>query len=75
MRHGGLGCCNPCLHFPDGGGSVKAGCGQLAASRSPTAASDGAGLRLLQDGAAHPFLAAWALPRPEPDSLVPTAAR
>ena len=75
MRHVGLGCCNPCLHFPDGSGSVKAGCGQLAASWSPTAASDGAGLCLLQDGAAHPLLASRAFLRPEPDCFVPTAAR
>ena len=62
------------LHFPDGRSCVKAGCGQLAPAGSPATASDGARLRLLQYGAAQPFLAVRRLPGPEPDCLVSAAA-
>lgn len=61
--------------FPDGDGAVKARCGQVGPVRGPAAGPDGAGVHVLQDGAAVPGAGLGRQGPPDADRLVPAAAR
>lgn len=61
------------LHFPNGCGGIKAGCGQVSAIWGPAAAPDAAVMRLLKDGCTYPSVTGAVL-LPDSDRLVSTAA-